>query len=209
MIVVVVQSKVKPEQADQALQAAQEGLRRASLSQSARRQSRFFQSRVDPASFLYLGVWESREAYDALFGARQRSEVELSMPAPPQARYYRILSTFERVLSPMDIVVCQMVSGPPSAGPPLRAFFAELFTRRHEAGSGLILSLTCEEIDAPGNFLLVSGWRSPEALAAGVAAYGSDFERHVAAAGATNHRFLGQTRFDSLQPRASIIGEPA
>jgi len=209
VIVVVVQSKVEPEQADQALQSAQEGLRRASLSQSARRQSRFFQSRVDPSSFLYLGVWESREAYDALFGARQRSDVELSMPEPPRSRYYRILATFERVLSPMDIVVCQMVSGPPSAGPPLREFFADLYTRRHEAGNGLVLSLTCQEIDAPGNFLLVSGWRSAEALAAGVAAYGSDFERHVAAAGAVNHRFLGQTRFDSLHPRTTDVSGSA
>lgn len=207
MIVVVVESKVQPEQADRALRAAQEGLHRAAQSQSARRQSRFFQSRIDPSSFLYLGIWESRAAYDALFSVRRQSDVEQSMSQPVAPRYFRILSTFERVLTPMEIVVCQMVAGPACAGPPLRAFFADLFARRSEAGSGLILSLHCEEIDAPGNFVLVSGWRSTEALAAGAAAYRDDFHRHVTAFGATYHRFLGQTRYDSLQARSPSISE--
>ena len=209
MIVIVVESKVAPAQAKEALRSAQEGLRRASQVQESRRQSRFFQSRDDPSSFFYLGVWESREAYDALFSTRQQSEVELSMPQPVLPRYFRILSTFERVLMAMEIVVCQMVRGPASAGPPLRAFFDDLFGRRSEAGPGLILSLICEEIDAPGTFVLVSGWRSTEALAQGVAAYGDDFAQQVAAVGATFTRFVGQTRYDSLQPRPAPDIEPA
>ena len=64
-------------------------------------------------------------------------------------------------------------------------------------------------MDAPGNFVLVSGWRSSEALAAGVAAYGGDFDRSLAAAGATYHRFLGQTRFDSQQSRSASVSELA
>ena len=209
MIVVVVESKVQPEQAAQALHAAQEGLRRAALSQTARRQSRFFQSRIDPSSFLYLGIWESRAAYDALFSARRPSAVEQSMSEPVQPRYFRILSTYERVLMPMEIVVCQMVTGPACAAPSLRAFFSEIFARRSEAGGGLVLSMHCEEIDAPGNFVLVSGWRSAEALAIGAAAYRDDFHRQIAAVGATYHRFLGQTRYDSLLPRSSNIGDRA
>jgi quinol monooxygenase YgiN len=201
VIVVVVESKVEPEHAVQALRAAQEGLTRAAQSQGSRRQSRFFQGRDDPSSFMYLGVWENRDGYDTLFGERQRSEVEMSMQQPIKARYFRILSTFERVLVPMEIVVCQLISGPASSGPPLRAFFDVLHSRRGEAGPGLILSMVCEEIDAPGNFVMVSGWRSAEALAEGVAAYRSDFDQQLAAAGATNRRFLGVTRFDSLQPR--------
>lgn len=207
MIVVVVESKVEPEQAEQALRSAQEGLRRVSQLQESRRQSRFFQSRSDPSSFFYLGIWESREAYDALFHARQHSDVELSMPQPVLPRYFRILSTFERVLMPMEIVVCQLVTGPPEAGLPLRAFFDALFARRGEAGPGLILSLICEEIDAPGNFVLVSGWRSQEALATGIAAFGDDFAQQMEAVGATHHRFLGLTRYDSLQPRSASVGE--
>jgi hypothetical protein len=156
---------------------------------------------------LYLGIWESREAYDALFGARQSSEAERSMPDPVVPRYFRILSTFERVLVPMEIVVCQTVAGPACTAPQLRAFFNDLFARRHEAGSGLVLSLMCEGIDHPGNFVLVSGWRTPEALASGVVAFGTDFDRQIVAAGATHHRFLGQTRFDSLQPRLAGGGE--
>lgn len=208
MIVVVVESKVEPEQAEEALRAVQEGLRRASQLQESRRQSRFFQSRSDPSSFFYLGIWESREAYDALFHARQRSDVELSMPRPVLPRYFRILSTFERMLTPMEIVVCQLVTGPPEADPSLRAFLDALFARRGEAGPGLILSLICEEIDAPGNFVLVSGWRSQEALATGIAAYGADFAQQMEAVGATHHRFLGVTRYDSLQSRSSGISEP-
>jgi quinol monooxygenase YgiN len=207
VIVVVVESKVRPEQAAAALQSAQEGLRRAAQRQTSRRQSRFFQSRIDPSSFLYLGIWESREAFDALFQARQRTEIERSMPQPVLPRYFRILSTFERILMPMEIVVCQMVTGPACASPTLRAAFDGLFLRRNEAGPGLILSQMCEEIGAPGNFVLVSGWRSAEALAAGVAAFGSDFDRTVAAAGATYHRFLGQTRYDSLQTRSTSVSE--
>ena len=106
-------------------------------------------------------------------------------------RYFRILSTFERVLMPMEIVVCQMVRGPASAGPPLRAFFDELFGRRSEAGPGLILSLICEEIDAPGNFVLVSGWRSVEALAASAAVHRDDFGQQVAAARCHLHPVSG------------------
>jgi quinol monooxygenase YgiN len=200
VIVVVVESKVRPEQAEEALRTAQEGLRRAMQPEESRRQSRFFQSRSDPSSFFYLGVWESREAYDALFHAEQRTDVEMSMPQPVIPRYFRILSTFERVLLPMEIVVCQLVHGPASAGPPQRAFFDRLNARRSEAGPGLILSLICEEIDAPGSFVLVSGWRSQEALAAGIAAYGRDFDQQITAVGATHHRFLGLTRYDSLQP---------
>ena len=111
------------------------------------------------------------------------------MPQPVVPRYFRILSTFEWVLMPVVIVVCQMVRGPASAGPPLRAFFDELFGRRSEAGPGLSLSLICEEIDAPGNFALVSGWRSAEALAQGVAVYGDDFAQQIAAAGPPSPRF--------------------
>jgi quinol monooxygenase YgiN len=207
VIVVVVESKVRPEQAANALRHAQEGLRRAAQSQTSRRQSRFFQSRIDPSSFLYLGVWENREVYDARFHARQRSEIELSMPQPVRPRYFRILSTFERMLMPMEIVVCQVVTGPADASPTLRAAFNELYARRGEAGPGLILSMICEEIDAPGNFVLVSGWRSTEDLARGVAGLGSDFDRSIAAAGATYHRFLGQTRFDSLQTSSASAGE--
>lgn len=208
-MVVVVESKVAPEQVDEALRRAQDELRRALRAPGEQGQSRFFQSRTDPSSFLYLGVWSSRTDFEARFTARQRSAVEQAMLNPIAPRYFRILSTFERILVPMDLVVCQVVNGPPSAASPLRDFFAELVRRRGLGPPGLVLSLICQEIDAPGNFVLVTGWRSPEAMAAIVSNVGVDFDAQIAAAGATYHRFVGQTRYDSsLQAGRATTARP-
>jgi quinol monooxygenase YgiN len=207
VIVVVVESTVMPGQSARALQSAQDALRRAASAHSAGRQARLFQSRIDPSRFLYLGVWTSRTSFDAIFHARQHTEFERSLIEPPQPRYFRIVSAFERMLMPMEIVVCQMVSAPSTTGPQLRACFDAFHARRHEAGPGLILSMVCEEFDEPGNFVLVSGWQSAEALALGVAVYGGDFERSLAAAGASCQRFLGQTRYDSQQSRSASVSE--
>ena len=98
----------------------------------------------------------------------------------------------------METVVCQLVDGPPGADRPLRTYFSELVSRRGDGPSGLMLSLICQEIEAPGNFVLVTGWRSPEDLAAVVSNVGADFDAQIAGAGATYHRFVGQTRYDSL-----------
>ena len=199
VIVVVIETKVAPEQAARALETARDGLRRAVQHRSGRRQSRFFQGREDPASFLYLGTWESRDEYDAIFGARQTTDVEQSLSAPAVPRYFRILLTYERVLAPTEIVVCQIITGPASGAPPLREYIRTLFDRRDEAGPGLVVTTVCEEIDAPGNMLLMSGWQSPDALARGTAAWHDEFVAQVAAAGATFRRFVGHTRYDSLQ----------
>jgi quinol monooxygenase YgiN len=198
VIVVVIETHVPDEQAEQALETARAHLRGSEQPPSGARQSRLFQGRDDPARFLYLGTWESREAYEAAFAERRRTDIEMSLPTPIVPRYFQTLAAYERVLMPMEIVVCQIIEGPPSGAALTRAYLMELFEQRQSLGPELVLTMYCEEIDAPGSFLIVSGWQTAGALAAVSAVRGAEFQVRIAAAGATFRRFLGDTRFDSL-----------
>ncbi len=198
VIVVVVETKVQEGLAEQALETARAHLRGSGQSPGGARQSRLFQGRDDPARFLYLGSWESREAYESEFDARFRTEIQLSLPTPVVPRYFRMLASYERILTPMEVVTCQVIEGPPSGAEQLRTYLLEMFEERRSLGLSLVLTTYCEEADVPGNFLMVNGWQSAEALAAVRVSHTADFLAHLAAAGATYRTFIGNTRFDSL-----------
>lgn len=197
MIVVAIETQVEAAVASRALETALAGLRRAGSAPTGHHQSRFFQAQDDPSRFLYLGTWESREAYEEVFGARQRTEIERGLAQPVVPRYFRSLVTFERVLTPMEVLVCQVVEGPAEGEATVRSYMLDLFERRRGARPGVVLSTFCQEIDQPGNFLLVTGWQTAEALMSATVAFGDEFAARVAEAGATYRRFVGQTRFDS------------
>jgi hypothetical protein len=199
VIAVVIESVVDATLATRALETALDGLRRGGDHASSHQQSRFFQGRDDPSRFVYLGIWDSRGAYERAFDARQRSAIEAALAQPVEPRYFRSLVTYERILVPIEALACQIVEGPPGAEAPLRAYFQELFERRRTASTGAVLSLLGQELDRPGNFIVLTGWRSWDALAAVSSALGDEFSTRVAAVGATYRRFLGQTRFDSTQ----------
>jgi hypothetical protein len=198
VIVVVIETRVAEGQAERALATARADLRGAGPPPSGARQNRFFQGRDDPSHFLYLGSWESREAYEAAFEKRRRGDIETGLPSPIVPRYFHILATFERVLLPMELVACQIIEGPPMGAALTRAYLLELFEQRPSLGPELVMTMYCEEVDAPGNFLIVSGWQTADALTSVSRVRGTEFFARMDAAGATVRRFLGNTRFDSL-----------
>jgi quinol monooxygenase YgiN len=198
VIVVVIETKVQDELAGRALETARAHLRGAGQPPGGARQSRLFQGRDDSSRFVYLGMWESREAYETAFGGRQRTDIELNLPTPVVPRYFRSLAMYERILVPMAIVACQIIEGPPSGAAQTEALLLELFDQRQSLGPGLVLSMYCEEVDVPGSFLIVSGWQTADALRAVTVARGTEFRARIAAAGATYRAFVGNTRFDSL-----------
>jgi quinol monooxygenase YgiN len=198
VIVVVVETQVAAEQAERALEMARAGLRGTGPPPTGARQNRFFQGRDDPSHFVYLGTWESREAYEAAFDKRRRTDIEVSLPAPIVPRYFHPLAAYERVLLPMEMVALQIIEGPPSGAALTRAYLLELYEQRQSLGPELVLTMYCEEVDAPGRFLIVSGWQSAGALTAVSAVRGTEFFARMDAAGATVRRFYGVTRFDSL-----------
>lgn len=199
MIVVAIEAQVEAALATRALETALAGLRRPGAAPNGHHQSRFFQGSDDPSRFLYLGTWDSREAYEDAFGARQENAIEATLAQPVRPRYFQSLVTFERVLTPMEVLVCQIVEGPADRESTVRSYMLDLFERRRGARPGVALSTFCQEIDQPGNFVLVTGWQTTEALIAASAAFGDQFAARVAEAGATYRRFVGQTRYDSTQ----------
>jgi hypothetical protein len=120
------------------------------------------------------------------------------LPSPIVPRYFQTLAAYERVLIPMEIVTCQIIEGPSSGRAQIRSYLLETFEQRRSIGPGLVLTMYCEDVAAPGSFLMVNGWQTAEALAAVRLSHTAEFHARLAAAGATYRTFLGVTRFDSL-----------
>lgn len=65
-------------------------------------------------------------------------------------------------------------------------------------GEGWRQSRFFQSRTVPGNVLLVSVWRSLEALTIGSTRIREDFDRPMNAVGAAYHRFIGQPHYDSV-----------
>ena len=147
-----------PEYVHAITQQATEQFARPSGQVLGRRFARLFQHVDDPSWLLYVGEWESREAFEAY-------RTMASMPGRPEqyqrvpaSRLYRRLTLFERVLGPVGIARAEIVDGPVESHAARRDLARDFHRLGPSNDASLVLLMLHESIEAPSGLLMVSGW---------------------------------------------------
>ena len=184
--------RVQPGHVAEIIQRATEQLSVPSHSVVGRRHARLYQHFDDPHRLLYVGEWESRNAFEtyranAPLPGRPDQFVEL-----PTIRYYRRLALFEHVLTPFDLVYVDHVEGAPGTHASRRDLALGYHRQAARGHRGLALLMTTERLDGPQDLLIVSGWRQhPSASPVERAPDQTLFEQLRGSGGMVN-RFIGR-----------------
>ena len=164
---------------------------------AGRRFARLFQHFDDPTRLLYIAEWESSEACNAYAQTMPMPGTPDQYVQLPTLRYYRSLTSFERMLVPIGVASAVIVEGP-----------ADTHLTRRELGlayhhivvhqrRGLILLALYEAIAAPPGLLILAGWESMDAFQTAYDSEGPKLVDQLVAAGGVAQRFLGRVRAET------------
>jgi quinol monooxygenase YgiN len=196
MSVVVVQiAQVRPGRVEELVAQSERAFRdRAGLAAS-RRQAWYFQGLDDPELFLYVGEWDSREAFESYARERHAPGFEDLFVCWPQYRYCRALGYYERVMERVGAVGSFLLQTRPEAAP---ALVAELERMGREEvrprAPGLLGYYIYGDLGDPGRLMVVHTWATVENLQRVRAAQAGEWFARLRAQGAQATLFNGVTR---------------
>jgi quinol monooxygenase YgiN len=180
-----------PAHADAIIQLAIEQFSLPSSNVAGRRLARLYQHVDDPTWLLYVGEWESREAFEAYRAAAPQPGSLDQYQQPPTCRVFRRLALFERMLTPAWLAYADIVTGP-LASHAARRDLALAYHRASQRGQTDLALLTIYEgVDGPGGLAIVSGWQAATPLSGRSAAPEQALIEQFRATGATVEQFVG------------------
>jgi heme-degrading monooxygenase HmoA len=191
MVLVVIETQVAPASETLLLNATRDRFDFPRGRVPGRRWSRVFQGVDDTTAFLFLAHWDSREAFEQAFDARQAHLREPALLQVSRPRFFQSLVAFERVMVPIAARSVILIEGSAAVLSSMRTYLLDLFETHRESQPGLVNCIIGEEIAAPPTLLLVNSWQTSAGLDAARASMTTEFVTTVAAAGATFHRYQG------------------
>jgi quinol monooxygenase YgiN len=192
-VTIMCELRVRPEHVDPIIQQALEQLSLPSSSVAGRRFARLYQHVDDPTRLLYVGEWDSREAFEAYCAnARQPGRVD-QFQQPPLCRVYRRLALFERMLTPVGLAYADIVDGPPESHAARRDLALAYHRTSLRSHTSLALLMIHEAVDDPAGLLIVSGWQSDAPLSQATPSPDDRLIGQLRDTGATVGQFVGRT----------------
>jgi quinol monooxygenase YgiN len=196
-VTVVSELRVQPGQEEAAVDVVLSRLALPSSTIVGRRFARLFQHLDDPTRLLYVAEWESREAHEALTRAMPLPGIPDQFVCPPTFRYFRPLTSFERMLVPIGIASAVIVDGPADTHLARRAAGLAYHQLVAHQRRGLVLLALYETTDPPPGLLMLVGWESLAAFRQAYEAAGPKLVDQLIGDDGVAHRFLGTVRAET------------
>jgi quinol monooxygenase YgiN len=190
MLTVIVHRRARPRRHTAVLRAIRRAERGILSQAEGRLGAVVFQQLRDPACFLYVGEWTSREAFEAATTAIRLPNVEAHFATEPEVYYCRPLRPLSGPIGRAAVVACALIEGPDAVA-------EELFVAVVAAGlapegipRGFADYALFQDLDAPGRLFLVHGWLTAADLERVEASRLPLVEAKLGALGATVTRFV-------------------
>jgi hypothetical protein len=151
----------------------------------------------DPARLLYIGEWESREAFEAYRVSTQQPGAADQYRQPLVCRVYQRLALFERMLSPVGLACADIVDGPPASHGARRDLALAFHRTSLRSRSNLAMLMIHEAVDHPPGLVIVSGWQPDVPLAQQRPTPDPALIEQLRATGATVESFVGRMLAES------------
>jgi quinol monooxygenase YgiN len=164
-VIVVVQRRARTGQAEALIAAARRRWIGPGPWPAGRRQVRLFQGTGEPERILYVAEWESAEAYWANRRGASSAGLDALSVAPAAPRLYAWRWRYQN-LARTPSVLSAVTLDVPAAVLLETLHYVDGARDEVRAAVGLVLHILCEDIEDPGQLLILQGWASLEALAA-------------------------------------------
>jgi quinol monooxygenase YgiN len=164
-VIAVVQRRARTGQTEALIDAARRRWMGPGPWPSGRRHVRLFQGTEEPERIIYVAEWESAETYWANRRGAAADGLDVLSVAPAMPRLYAWRWRYQN-LARTPIMLSAVTLSVPQ--PVLAETLASVDAARDRvrAAEGLVLHLFCEDMDDPGQLLILQGWTTPEAMAA-------------------------------------------
>ena len=195
-VIVVVQRRARTGQADTLLAAARR--RWARPWPAGRQHVRLFQGTEEPERVLFVGEWDSADAYWATRRNVNSAGLDALSVAPASPRVYDWRWRYENLARRPAVLTAVTLRVPPVVLAETIQF-VENARAEVRGAAGLVLHLFCQDGADPCQLLILQGWAAPEALAAHRAATAPRLVAAHRTRGVQVDLFVGQPRGDEDQ----------
>jgi quinol monooxygenase YgiN len=168
--------------------------------------ARLLHSADAPDRLLYVGQWDSREAYLA------HAQVDGTLPhtalraGATTHQFFDQLALYEDMSRQAAMAACVTITAPPAMAAAVRAFVDRQGRQELVGRPGFVLRGVYQDQDVPERLFVMHGWESPAALETFVRTTAPTLNAQMAEWGASIDVFTGRIRAEV--DRYSVPGSP-
>ncbi len=174
--------------------AAAEHLGRPGPRIPGRIDAHLFEDDNAPCTFVYVGRWETRAAFEDSFRGLGQFGEPGWYAAPPTVQFYEPLKTYVEMYAPSRAASLALADVPTEAAPAARAHLLAYGRQVSAHDLGAVEYEFGEATDRPGRFLALAKWRTPADRDAYRTGAGAHFLGELATLGASIQQFGGLQR---------------
>jgi heme-degrading monooxygenase HmoA len=190
-VTVMIRRRARPGQEDAFLRASVRGTAGYATSDSLLRSARVLQRVQDPADFLWLAEWESREAYDANLNDVQR-ELELLAAGPRERSFLEVVHSSEYIERRVAALTCVVVNATAQTVAQARDMMQTRGKALLEANPGFAARYLYRDVERAHRLVAVLGWSSLAAAEQAVQIIDRHADELVDALGLERQSFVGR-----------------
>ena len=197
-VTVVAELRPRPDRRDDAVRHIADRFGRPNRAVHGRWHASLYQSLADSTRLLYVGHWDTRQAFEDDRTRSGRLADHDWFEAPPVPSFYRSLRSYERVCAHSGAASVVLIDGPTETAGPRRELVLGIPDEIGDQLAAVVAYEIGQDEHRPGCLVAVIRWRSEADRRGSRATWaGAVFDRRLAALGGTIRRFDGLSTAES------------
>lgn len=189
---VVIQYQAWPDRVDELLAVIRHDFEVSAARAPGRRFARVFQHDEQPDRLLAMEEWQQPQELDQHLTASAFAAAVARCGPPPHARGLTRLQHYRHMSHVPAALACAIISAPTDRADDVERFICDEQRRDALIAEGLVLRAVYRIGQAPGQLLVLHGWRSPADLRAYAATGALDLAAGLQPVGAHVEQLTGQ-----------------